>query len=139
MIGASALHISCSCARSDGLLAFRSWSPGQLVLHVHQPSCALPAAGLQPVEEPASEAMASEGLSMQLPSLSGLPSLSNSQKRLVASLPPVVSVSDEEQPSEQGSLPSSGMATWGSLPTSKSHWDSPAAQAMHFDDQGGEL
>ena len=76
---------------------------------------------------------------MQLPSLSGLPSLSNSQKRLVASLPPVVSVSDEEQPSEQGSLPSSGMAAWGSLPTDESHWGSPAAQAMLFDDQGGEL
>eukprot|EP00891_Asterochloris_glomerata_P008465 jgi/Astpho2/8465/Aster-08364 len=94
--------------------------------------------GLQPVEGPGSEAMASQGLSMQLPSLSGLPSLSNSQKRLVACLPPVVSVSDEEQPSEQGSIPSSGMATWGSLPTSKSHWGSPAAQAMHFDDQSGE-
>lgn len=103
-----------------------------------QPECALPAAGLQPVEGPGSEAMASQGLSMQLPSLSGLPSLSNSQKRLVACLPPVVSVSDEEQPSEQGSIPSSGMATWGSLPTSKSHWGSPAAQAMHFDDQSGE-
>ena len=109
------------------------------MLHLHQPECALPAAGLQPVEEPVSEAMAVGGLSMQLPSLSGLPSLSNSQKRLVASLPPVVTVSDEEEPSEQGSLPSSGMTTWGSFPTSKSLWGSPAAQAMHFDDQGGEL
>ena len=108
------------------------------MLHLHQPKCNLPAAGLQAVEEPVSEAMASQDLSMQLPSLSGLPSLSNSQKRLVASLPPVVTVSDEEQPSEQGSLPSSGMATWGSLPASTSHWGSPAAQALHFDDQGGE-